>query len=247
MLSLKPESLASLSRESKIELIELLEEQKRRRRYNFIKTLFPEDGPFARHLYPRHMEFFKAGSIHRERLFMAANRVGKTISGGYEVTCHLTGMYPEWWEGRRWEKPVKVLAAGDTGQTTRDIIQHKMLGGKWGTDDWGSGMIPRHLMDKPTLKQGIPDAYEEVKVKHVSGGYSVFKLRSYDQGRRIFQGFELDVFWPDEEVPQDVYEEGLIRTMTTQGLLMMTFTPLNGLTPLVMSFMESMSEQESLA
>jgi phage terminase large subunit-like protein len=35
-----------------------------------------------------------------------------------------------------------------------------------------------------------------------------------------------------------VYEEALIRTMTTNGMLMLTFTPLNGLTPLVTSFLK---------
>ena len=245
-MKLKPELPSSLSPEQKRELLALLQEKQRRERYNQFQFYFPDDGELRRDLYPRHIEFFKAGAIHRERLFMAGNRVGKTIGGGYEVTCHLTGLYPDWWEGRRFDRPVKVLAAGDTGQSTKDIIQDKMMGGEWGTDDWGTGMIPRDLMAKPKPKQGVSGAYEEVKVKHVSGGWSVFKLRSYDQGRRIFQGFELDIFWPDEEVPQDVYSEGLIRTMTTQGMVIMTFTPLNGLTPLVLDFMTSMNEQEPL-
>ena len=119
-----------------------------------------------------------------------------------------------------------------------------MLGGLWDTEEWGTGIIPAEYMDiKPMLKQGISQAYEEIKIKHVSGDYSVFKLRSYDQGRRIFQGFELDLFWPDEEIPKDVYDEGLVRTMTTNGITIMTFTPLNGLTELVLSFMESMKDQ----
>lgn len=240
------DSISSLSAAEKIELIQILELQSSRKKYNQIKTLFPDDGPLKRSLYPRHLEFFKAGATHRERLFMAGNRVGKTIAGGYECVCHMTGEYPDWWEGRRYDRPVKILAAGDTGQSTKDIIQEKMLGGKWGEDDWGTGLIPRDAMEKPVIKQGISGAYEEVKVRHVSGGLSTFKMRSYDQGRRIFQGFELDVFWPDEEVPQDVYSEGLIRTMTTQGMVIMTFTPLNGLTPLVLDFMSTMETQEAL-
>ncbi len=40
---------------------------------------------------------------------MAANRVGKTEgAGGYEMTCHLTGRYPHWWEGRRFSGPVRA-------------------------------------------------------------------------------------------------------------------------------------------
>ena len=117
-----------------------------------------------------------------------------------------------------------------------------MLGGLWETPEWGTGIIPAECLEKkPVLKQGITNGYEEIKIKHVSGEYSTFKLRSYDQGRRIFQGIELDLFWPDEEIPKDVYDEGLIRTLTTKGITLMTFTPLNGLTELVMDFMETRS------
>jgi phage terminase large subunit-like protein len=35
----------------------------------------------------------------------------------------------------------------------------------------------------------------------------------------------------------DIYTECLLRTMTTDGLIMVTFTPLNGRTPLVASFL----------
>jgi len=206
--------------------------------------MFPDDGPYRRELYPKQLELFRAGKLHKERLFMAGNRVGKTEAGGYEVCCHLTGLYPDWWEGKRFDRPIMGMAAGDTGQTTRDVIQKKLLGGLWDSDEWGTGIIPFDNLDmKPMLKMGISNAYEEIRVKHVSGGYSTLKFRSYDQGRRIFQGFELDLFWPDEEIPQDVYEEGLVRTMTTKGIVILTFTPLNGLTELVMSFMESMSDQ----
>ena len=119
---------ASLSLQEKRELLELLEEKERREKYNQIKNYFPEEGPLRRELYKKHMEFFKAGAIHKERLFMAGNRVGKSESGGgYEVTLHLTGDYTNWWEGKRFDRPVQFLAAGDTSQTTRDIIQKKFV------------------------------------------------------------------------------------------------------------------------
>lgn len=228
---------ASLSYQEKAELNQLLEEKLRRIKYNQFNAWFPDSGPLRRELYPKHMQFFAAGVEHRERLFMAANRVGKTIAGGYEVAGHLTGDHKPWWPGRRFEKPVKVLAAGDTRSTTRDIIQEKMLGQ---FEDFGSGLIPKSkIVGSPSRVQGIPKAVEEVKVASAYGGNSVLMLRSYDQGRKIFQGFEADIIWLDEEVPQDIYAEALIRTMTTGGMLIMTFTPLQGLTPLVVDFMET--------
>jgi len=234
----------SLTTDQKRELLHLLEERARRKRYRLIDELFPDSGPYARHLYPKHLEFFRAGAFHRERLALMANRAGKSVAGGYEMALHLTGRYPSWWEGKRFDRPVRCLAAGDTSQTTRDIIQNKMLGGLHDTPEWGTGIIPRDVLHKPTISRGIANAYEEVFVEHESGGKSRLALRSYDQGRRIFQGVELDVVWLDEEVPRDVYEEALIRTMTTQGVVYMTFTPLQGLTPLVVDFLETRSEQE---
>lgn len=227
----------SLSYQEKLELANLLEEKANRKKYNAINDLFPDTGPLRRELYTKHLAFFDAGVEHRERLFMAGNRVGKTIAGGYEATCHLTGCYPHWWKGRRFDRPAKALAAGDTRATTRDIIQDKMLGI---FEDMGTGLIPKsRIVGSPSRVQGISKAVEEVKIQSAFGGISTLMLRSYDQGRKIFQGFEADVIWLDEEVPQDIYAEALVRTMTTGGMLMMTFTPLQGLTPLVVDFMET--------
>jgi len=228
---------------AKLELHRRLKEQARRKRYNLIKQLFPETGPYRRELYPKHMEFFRAGSLHRERLCMAANRVGKTVAGGSELTYHMTGEYPPWWEGHRFYRPVQCLAAGDTSTTTRDIIQNKLLGGLWGTPEFGTGLLPGDLLGKPIPARGVANLYEEITVKHCSGGTSHLMLRSYEQGRKIFQGTEQDYVWLDEEVPKAVYDEALIRTMTTRGLVAMTFTPLSGLTPLVVDFLKVRSEQ----
>lgn len=209
-------------------------------KHNRIHEIFPSSGEFRRELYTKHMEFFAAGKTHHERLFMAANRVGKTVSGGMEVYCHTTGNYPDWWPGIKFDRPVRVLAAGDTSATTRDIIQKKLFGVDYMNP--GTGMIPRDAIASRSLKRGTAEAYENVNVKHISGGESVVKLRSYDQGRKIFQGSEEDIIWLDEEVPIDVYEEALIRTLTTNGIVIMTFTPLNGLTQLVVSFLEESND-----
>ncbi len=233
-------SLQHLSLAQKAELISLLEEKQRRRKRREFYHLFPDEGPLRRELYHRHLEFFEAGKIHKERCFMAGNRVGKTVGAGYEITAHITGEYPEWWNGLRYDRGVRVLAAGDTGATTRDIIQTKLIGP---FDDIGTGMIPGDLILDLVPKRGLPNAYEEIHVRHLpTKGVSKIKLRSYDQGRRIFQGTEEDIVWFDEECPEDVYDEALIRTMTTSGITMLTFTPLSGLTPLVISFLQSTGE-----
>lgn len=198
-------------------------------------SYYPDEGPLRRELYPKQQLYFSAGSRHRERLFLAANRVGKTEGvGAYEVTCHLTGVYPEWWEGRRFDHAVRVWAAGDTSKTVRDIMQAKMLGP---AGQHGTGMIPDDLLIRPTRsKSGIADAVEIAYVKHATGEASTLIFKSYDQRREAFQGTEQDIIWLDEEPPEDIYTECLTRTMTTKGLIILTFTPLQGVTKLVEGF-----------
>ena len=209
---------------------------------NKYDTLFPETGPLRRELYRKHMEFFRAGASFTERLFQAGNRVGKTIAGSFEVTAHTTGRYKDWWEGRRFNRPTHGWAAGDTYETTRDIIQKELFGnvawvGGAKTFD-GTGMIPRECIGDVSWRRSVADFADMIRVKHVSGGWSTIGLKSYDQGRRTFQGTAKDWIWTDEEPPMDVYNEALIRLMTTRGIMLITFTPLLGLSDVVLSFME---------
>ena len=94
-----------------------------------LDTYYPDAGPLRRELYPKHLKFFRGGLEHRERLFMAANRVGKTEGvGGYETTLHLTGEYPAWWPGKRFDRPISAWVAGKNNETTRDILMAKLMG-----------------------------------------------------------------------------------------------------------------------
>lgn len=209
-------------------------------------SYFPDTGPLRRELYPRQMMFFAAGTEHRERLFIAGNRTGKSDAGAYEMTAHLTGLYPRWWAGKRFDHAIKAWACGDTNQTVRDILQAKLLGRTTratkgeGADlitGLGTGMLPGDKIISTRPRSGIPDAIEIVYAKHVSGGISQLNLKSYEQGREAFQGTEQDFIWLDEEMDVQIYTECLMRTMTNNGSLAVTFTPLNGLSPVVVSFL----------
>lgn len=246
VLDIDPARIAALTREQRAELVAITDEIVRRQGMRYLETLFQESGPLRRELYPKHLEFFGLGKTYRERVFLAGNRVGKTVAAGSEWAYHLTGMYPDWWHGHTFAGPITVLASGDTHETTRDILQEKLLG----TDDRdrpemiGTGLIPGLQIKAWVPRVHVKGAIEKVIVKRVSGGGDVSNageselwLRSYEQGRKIFQGFELDGFWPDEECPQDVYDEGQVRLMTTKGISTLTFTPLQGLTALVLNLL----------
>lgn len=204
--------------------------------------MYPDTGALRRELYPKHLDFFRAGAEHRERLMLAANRVGKTEGvGGYEMTMHLTGLYPEWWDGRRFDAPINAWMAGKTNETTRDIVQAKMFG-KIAFDGSrkrvsGTGLVPGDLIGDISWKQGVQDLIDTVKVKHVTGGWSLLGVKSYQQGRGSFEGTEQHVIWLDEEPPLDIYSECLIRTMTVDGIVILTFTPLEGMSDVVLAFL----------
>ncbi len=93
-----------------------------------------------------------------------------------------------------------------------------------------------------TTKSGIPDAKQDVYVKHhtkgVFDGYSHLTFKSYVQGIEAFMGEQVDAVGLDEEPTiTGIYSECLTRTMTTDGIVICTFTPLNGLSEVVLSFL----------
>jgi phage terminase large subunit-like protein len=227
----------------------LLAAEQKYRLYTKIASYYPDAGPLRRELYPKHLRFFGFGNEYRERMFMAGNRTGKTTVGCYEATLHATGRYAEyapWWEGKRFDHPISCVVAGDTNLTTRDILQSKLFGkltrqpGDTLSEavGLGTGMMPRDAIIRPTPRRGAENAYEEVTIRHISGGSSVIKLRSFEQGAEAFQGTEEDLIWLDENFPASVYSESLTRLMTTNGHLLMTFTPIYGVTPIIREFME---------
>ena len=230
--------MSELTLDERLRLDALRAEAERRTTSRF-NTFYPDgDGPVARSRYQKHLDFFAAGTT-KERLFMAANRVGKSEAGAYELTCHLTGAYPHWWTGRRFDHPVECWAVGTNSQTTRDIVQAKLLGS---VQSPGSGMVPAHLIEKTISARGLAGALEGAQVRHVSGGLSLVGLKSYEQGRQSFEGTAKHVIWCDEEPPQDSYTEMLYRTITTQGIIMVTFTPLRGMSEVVKGFLEPESD-----
>ncbi|MGD1095885.1 MAG: terminase family protein [Bryobacteraceae bacterium] len=233
------------TRASEIERMKQLLDRKsidleRERRQSPFLTMFPDEGPCRRELYPKQIEFFRAGLLFKERLFMAANRVGKTVAGAFEATCHLTGRYPDWWEGRRFEHASDGWACGTTSQTTRDVVQSVLLG-----KSTGQGLIPAELVVDTVAGRSVPGSVETVWVRHLSGKQSKLSFKSYEQGRRSFEGEAKDFIWCDEEPPHDVYVEMLVRLMTTKGLAFTTFTPLLGMSEVVSSFLEEEREEAS--
>jgi phage terminase large subunit-like protein len=187
--------------------------------------------------YEWQLDFHAAGMANPERMLMAANRVGKTLSAACEVSYHLTGDYPEWWAGKRFDHPVLVWTGSPTNETSRDIVQTELIGNLGET--LGTGTVPKaRIVGTPTTRQaGVKNVVESFKVRHRSGGVSVCMLKTYEQGWQKWQGTAPHVVWMDEE-PDDykIFSEAQTRTLTSRGINLVTFTPLLGMTELVEHF-----------
>ena len=169
---------------------------------------------------------------------MAGNQLGKTLAGGFEVAMHATGRYPDWWRGRRFDRPTVGWCCGVTGEVVRDTVQ-KVLVGRPG--QIGTGAIPKDALGELVTARGIADLLDVIKIRHVSGGTSLITLKSYLAGREKFQGETLDWIWFDEEPAADIYTEGLTRTNVGNGPVWMTFTPLLGVSEVVRRFLHERS------
>lgn|SRR3990167_976811 len=217
------------------------------RKRNRIWSYFPDEGPLRRELYPRHMEFIGHTADSDEVMMIAANKIGKSLLGAYCITCWTTGRYPPWWHGRRFEYPTTFWIANKSAKDVRDINERELLGPPGDTAAQGTAMLPGHLIAKTTPKAGIPNGFEFIHVKHVSGGTSYIVSKSYDQGRTAFEGRNIDGLWDDEELPREIYDEQFMRIMTPpirdrqpgiNGIIIVTYTPILGLTPMTEWFME---------
>jgi phage terminase large subunit-like protein len=170
---------------------------------------------------------------------MAGNQLGKTLAGGFEAAIHATGRYPEWWRGRRFDRPTIGWACGVTGEVVRDTVQRVLVGRPGQT---GTGAIPKDAIAELVSARGIPDLLDSIKVNHAFGGQSVIGLKSYLSGREKFQGETLSWVWLDEEPPMDIYSEALTRTNIGANPIWMTFTPLLGMSEVVRRFLQERSD-----
>lgn len=241
--------LQSLSDETKQKLLTLITTVATRANSKLFK-LFPDEGEHRRELYVKQVAFMDGGAKYKARLLMAGNRVGKTVTGCTEDTYHLTGLYPHWWKGKVFKSAVRGWVVGKTNETTRDILQFELLGkvvfenGKKGFS--GTGIIPKHCIGAVAWRQGIQGLADTVQIMHTTGEWSVLGFKSYQQGRGSFEGTAQHFVHLDEEPPQPIYTECLTRTTTTQGIVMVTFTPLEGTTAMVDDFIQKANEGVNL-
>jgi len=177
---------------------------------------------------------------------MAANRIGKSFCGASEMSYHLTGLYPDWWEGRVFKQPITAWAGGVSNETTRDIVQAELLGSPDDPEAFGSGAIPKQYIIKTERKPGVPNAKSVALIRHITGANSSLHFKAYEMGVEKWQGRSVDVVWLDEEPSRELYSQAVTRTLDRRGMVYMTFTPEHGMTETVAAFINRIQKGQSL-
>lgn len=225
----------NLTRAEKIELINLIQEKRRREKKFRYKKLFNV-------LYGWQREFIQRTSDYSEVCLCAANRIGKTFTGTYIDAIHALGDYPDDWDGHKFKHAPLIWCLGYSGEKTRDLLQKEIFGTKK-DDGFEGGLIPPERIVSWESMTGTPGAMRTVRVRHANGGTSVVQFWSYSQGQHALMGDSVDWFHIDEE-PRDqaIHPQVITRTATGDkgkgGRGILTFTPENGRTELVVKFMD---------
>ena len=225
-----------------VQLAEAIKVLTENRKYNLIDSVFPDRGPFSRLAYAKHVEFMQAGKNHRFRVLSGGNGSGKSFTTSTELTYHLTGEYPHWWEGHKFKKGIKAWVVAESGSLWRDSMQSALLGPTG--EEFGTGLIRKEVIHDTKSLPGVPGAIGQIYVKHKSGSISSVVVKTFEMGREQFQAATLDLIVFDEEPPESIYSECITRLRGVKGkkdpgICVMGFTPLKGLSDVVLRFLPS--------
>jgi phage terminase large subunit-like protein len=186
---------------------------------------------------PVYENYITSGVIHHN------SRTGCIIDA-----YHLLGDYPEDWDGHKYDFPPLIWCLGYSGEKTRDLLQKKIVGDLDASKkELTGGFIPKNRILNYKSMQGTTGAVREATIQHSSGGVAVVQFWSYSQGHHALMGDVVDFFHIDEE-PEDheIYPQVLTRTINGDrgrgGRGILTFTPENGKTELVVQFMDEIQD-----
>jgi phage terminase large subunit-like protein len=156
----------------------------------------------------------------------------------YELVCHITGTYPDWWEGKVLQLPHNWWVVGENSNLIRQSIITTLLGP---VGEYGTGLIRHKDLDFASLTDTtkVTTTVTAFRVKHSSGKYCQIDFKTYEMGRTAFQAAEVNVLF-DEEPPPDIFSECLTRTASLgdEAMTLMNFTPLKGAGPLIEQFLD---------
>ena len=182
--------------------------------------------------------YYSGGVIH--------SNTGKSQTICAELAAHVTGDYPDWWQGHRFSRGGWEAWVGSIDANMQKIGPQRALLGRDLDTMLGTGLIPRHAIVNVERRQaGVKDVADTVVIKHASGENIVIVFKTYEQGWRKWQsGDPKVILWdeePDDSVvdQKDILSETLTRLVRNSGIWIVGYTPLLGQTNLTEHFMLS--------
>lgn len=220
----------ALDQNEKLELVSLIQERELRTKGNPLKYMWPHqrncDGhnckeaniQFETYDGKRYVirgcpQFEYFASNKEIKAFFGSNRAGKTTAGIFEFCVHATGLYPDWWKGRRWDRPIKGRIYGADFTNGVRVLTDKLY-------EW----MPRSLIAEVYRNNQKNDV--DWYIKHVSGGISQFNIMSYEQEVHLSEGWSGDLILFDEPPSRDLYIAASRGLVDRDGLTLFTLTPL---------------------
>ena len=191
------------------------------KRFWELKDLELQSGPalFTPHVIQA--DFMESCFNNRESWAFSGNRAGKSEAGGNVIVSMATGEYPVHVYGGQRELGIhwrhrpgqKFWVCSESTEVQRDTVQLKIL--RW---------LPKKYIKK--IIKEAKGALDQIILQD----NTTIAFKNYEQDVDKFAGADVDAIWFDEEPPQDIYKECLMRTIDRGGHIFGTLTPVNGLT-----------------
>ncbi|HDS4910796.1 TPA: terminase family protein [Klebsiella oxytoca] len=167
---------------------------------------------------------------------------GKTYGASIEFAYHLTGLYPDWWEGERVEGSGHTFwVIGITLHSVAQIIQKELLGTNDCRDKQklGTGRLPKHTIITDRGWQPDGACLRQCLIKHKDGGDNILAFWG-SENEAVMMGAKVRYVWCDEENPftsLQIYSQCQTRLINAGGVgingsMIITATPEAGKTPL---------------
>lgn len=156
--------------------------------------------------------FHSSGS--KSKLFIGGNRSGKTVGGATEAIWWLTGTHPY-----RTDLPKGPIRGRCVSVDFTNGVE-KIVGpeiARWAPPSALRGGSWKSAWDK------------ETRTLYFENG-SFLEFMSYDQDLDKFAGTSRHFIWFDEEPPNDIFNECMMRLIDTGGSYWVTMTPVEGMT-----------------
>lgn len=175
--------------------------------------------------HPKQVDFHS--STKRGRLFLGGNRSGKTTSGIIEDLWTLTKRHPYRKMPTDLEIRGRVIGDGFENGTVNEVL---------------IPTVKRWILPSDLINGSWEDSFRNADHTLTLANGSFLEFKSYDQEMQKHAGTSRHFIHFDEEPPESIFAESMMRLVDTNGDWWITMTPLNGMNWVYEDFYEPNEE-----